>query len=102
MKKLLFGSLITLIAATGTPTMAAEVTPINLVAQGYQGRLSASGIPGYATFRQKVFLGSIKAEDLIAGAIEQGKLDADVANDREYINQVNSALFLLRANGSSR
>ena len=101
MKKLLFSSLVTLIAIA-SPAMAAEVTPVNLVSQGYQGRLTGAGIPGYATFLQKVHLGTIDAEDLVAGAIEQGKLDADLASDENYLRQVNSALFLLQANGSGR
>lgn len=102
MKKLLFSSTIALTAMVANPAMAAEITPVNLVFQGYQGRLSQSGIPGYATFLQKVYLGSIDAEDLIAGAVNQGKIDADTAENETYINQVNSALFLLRANGSAR
>jgi len=48
MKKILFGSLITLLATLNYKVVAAEVTPANLVSQGYQGRLSEAGIPGYA------------------------------------------------------
>ena len=102
MKKVLFSSLFTLIALATSPAIAVEVTPVNLVSQGYQGRLSGAGIPGYATFLQKVYLGSIDAEDLVAGAVEQGTLERDLASDRNYIKQVDSALFLLRANGSGR
>ncbi len=101
MKKLLFTSLITLVSIA-TPALAAEVTPINLVSQGYQGRLLKEGIPSYAVFLQKVHLGTIDGEDLIKGAIAQGKLSPELANDETYLNQVNSALFLLQTNGSSR
>ena len=102
MKKLLFGSLITLLTTISTSAMAAEITPINLVFQGYQGRLTGAGIPGYATFLQGVYLGKIDANTLIEGAISQGKLDSNLAEDRVYVNKVESALFLLRANGSNR
>jgi hypothetical protein len=101
MKKLLFTSLITLVSIA-TPALAAEVTPINLVSQGYQGRLLKEGIPSYAVFLQKVHLGTIDGEDLIKGAIAQGKLSPELANSETYLNQVNSALFLLQTNGSSR
>lgn len=102
MKKLLYSSLILLSAAIANPAMAAEVTPRNLVFQGYQGRLQSEGIPGYATFRQAVFLGKVDAETLVKGAISQGKLDPSMANDETYLNEVKSSLFLLRVNGSSR
>ena len=102
MKKLLSSSLILLSVAIATPAKAAEVTPYNLVFQGYQGRLKSEDIPGYATFRQQVFLGKIDAQTLVQGAIAQGKLDADLASDSNYINQVKSYLSLLRANGSGR
>ena len=102
MNKIFFGGLITLLATVNSTVIAAEVTPANLVSQGYQGRLSAAGIPGYAPFLQGVYLGKIDAEDLIEGAISQGKLDSDLSDDEAYLGQVNSALFLLRAGGGSR
>ena len=103
MKRLLFTSLIILgTTATSSPTLAAEVTPMNLVWQGYQGRLLKEGIPSYAVFLQKVHLGTIDGKDLIKSAIAQGKLSSEIANNKAYLNQVNSALFLLQTNGSSR
>lgn len=102
MKKLLFGSLIPLLTVIATPTMAAEVAPSNLVFQGYQGRLIKEGIPSYANFLQAVYLGKVDAETLVQGAIAQGKLDPDMVNDDSYLRKVESALFLLRVNGSSR
>jgi len=102
MNKILFGGLIALLATVNSSVIAAEVTPANLVSQGYQGRLSEAGIPGYAPFLQKVYLGKIDADDLIEGAIAQGKLDSDLAESEAYIRQVNSALFLLRVGGGSR
>lgn len=102
MKKLLFTSFIVLGATFASPVLAAEVTPIDLVTQGYQGRLQKEGIPSYAVFLQKVRLGTIDGEDLIKGAIAQGKLSPEAANNEAYLNQVNSALFLLQTNGSSR
>ena len=102
MKRFLFTSLIALGATVASPALAAEVTPMNLVFQGYQGRLQEEGIPSYAVFLQKVHLGTINGEDLIIGAIAQGKLSPEMANNKAYLNQVNSALFLLQTNGSSR
>lgn len=102
MKNFLYGSLIILSATITSPTRAAEVTPNSLVFQGYQGRLKSEGIPGYASFRQAVFLGKVDAETLVKGAISQGKLDPGMANDDSYIKEVQSYLSLLRVNGSGR
>lgn len=102
MKKLLFGSLITFITVIASPGIAAEVSPSNLVFQGYQGRLLEEGIPSYATFLQAVYLGKVDAKTLVQGAIAQGKLDPEIVKDESYLRKVKSALFLLRANGSSR
>ncbi len=103
MKNILFGSSILLLASVvSIPATAAEITPSDLVSQGYQGRLASEEIPGYASFLQAVYLGKIDAETLIKGAVSQGKLDPDMANNDSYIRQVESALFLLRPNGSSR
>ncbi len=102
MKNFLYGSLIILSATITAPAIAAEVTPHNLVFQGYQGRLKSEGIAGYATFRQAVFLGKIDAKTLVEGAIAQGKLSPSKANDETYLNEVQSHLSLLRVNGSGR
>lgn len=102
MKKLLFSSLILFGTTIASPALAAEVTPQNLVFQGYQGRLSGEGIPGYASFRQAVFLGKVDAKTLVESAIAQGKLDSRMANNESYLDRVENALFLLRVNGSSR
>ena len=102
MKKLLFSSSILLSVIVAVPAKAAELTPHNLVFQGYRGRLESEGIPGYATFRQGVYLGKIDAQTLVESAIAQGKLDPSMAQDPNYLQQVESYLFLLRAGGSSR
>lgn len=102
MKKLLFSSLLLLSVTVATPAKAAEVTPHNLVFQGYQGRLKSEGVGGYETFRQAVALGKVDAETLVKSAIAQGKLNANKANDAEYLREVESYLFVFRANGSSR
>jgi hypothetical protein len=102
MNKFLFGSWLLLLLAIITPAVAAEVTPTNLVFQGYQGRLLNEGIPSYATFLQSVYLGKIDAETLIQSAIAQGTLEPEMANNKSYLRKVNSALFSLRSNGSSR
>jgi hypothetical protein len=102
MKNILSSSLILLSAIIVSPAMAAEISPHDLVFQGYQGRLKSSGIPGYAAFCQAVFLGKIEAETLIQGAIAQEKLDSSLAKDETYLNEVQSYLSLLRVNGSGR
>lgn len=45
-----------------------EITPFNLVEGAYQGRFVEQGIPGFATFNQKVATGDITAEDLVRAA----------------------------------
>lgn len=102
MKKLLFGSFTTLVFLLASPVIATEVTPSDLVFQGYQGRLASEGIPGYATFLQAVHLGKIDATTLVDGAISQGKLDPKIAQNESYLSQVESSLFLLRVGGGSR
>ena len=102
MKNFLYGSLIILSATIAYPATAAELTPHNLVFQGYQGRLKSEGIPSYASFRQAVFLGKVDAETLVQGAIAKGKLEPTMANDENYLNEVRSYLFLLRINGNGR
>ena len=101
MKKIIY-SIILLSAMVSAPAMAAELTPYDLAFQGYQGRLTSEGIPGYATFLQRVYLGTIDAETLVNGAIAQGKLDPSLSEDESYLRKVKSYLFLLKANGSGR
>ena len=102
MKKLIFGSFVSLLVVTTNSVMAAEITPSNLVFQGYQGRLASEGIPGYATFLQGVYLGKIDAETLVKAAIAQEKLSPETARDESYLRQVNSSLFLRRVGGGTR
>ena len=102
MKNFLYGSLVMLSATIATPSMAAEVTPNSLIFQGYRGQLKSEGIPSYAAFRQAVFVGKVDAETLVKGAIAQGKLDPTMANDKSYLNEVRSSLYLLRVNGNGR
>ncbi|WP_019508797.1 hypothetical protein [Pleurocapsa sp. PCC 7319] len=102
MKKVLFGSFTSLLVLLAAPGIATEVTPSNLVFQGYQGRLASEGIPGYATFLQAVHLGKIDATTLVDGAISQGKLEPKTAQNESYLRQVKSSLFLLRVGGGSR
>lgn len=103
MKKFLFfGISFSIILATSMPALALEIAPIDLVFQGYQGRLLNAGIPGYAAFRQAVFLGKIDAETLVKGAVAEGKLPSSTLNDRSYLRRVELSLFKLRAGGASR
>ena len=93
---------ILIIVATSMPSAAAEITPIDLVFQGYQGRLVEAGIPGYAAFRQAVFFGKIDAETLVESAVARGKLPSSILNNKSYLRQVEASLFKLRAGGASR
>ena len=101
MKNFLSGISIVLSATIAFPA-AAEVTPNNLIFQGYRGQLKSEGIPSYAAFRQAVFLGKVDAETLVKGAIAQGKLEPTAANDKSYLNEVRSSLSLLKVNGNGR
>ena len=103
MKKLLFGSISTLIlAAIPMSSIAAEIAPVNLVFQGYQGRLASEGIPGYGAFLQAVSLGKVDAEALVKSAVAQGRLSSSTANDKSYLRQVDASLFQLKSGGGRR
>ena len=92
MKKILFGSIGALVlAAIPMSSVAAEIAPVDLVFQGYQGRLASEGIPGYGAFKQAVYLGKIDAETLVKGAVAQGRLSNSTANDESYLRRVEAS-----------
>ena len=102
MNKILLGTIsLLLILGTSMPSVA-EVAPIDLVFQGYQGRLVDAGIPGYAAFKQAVFLGKIDAKTLVEGAVAEGKLPNSALDNKSYLRRVELSLFKLRSGGASR
>lgn len=103
MKKVLFGSIGALVLATiPMSSTAAEIAPVDLVFQGYQGRLASEGIPGYGAFRQAVYLGKVDAETLVKGAVAKGRLSSSTANNKGYLRRVEASLFQLRSGGGRR
>ena len=84
------------------PLVAAEIAPIDLVFQVYQGRLVDAGISGYAAFRQAVFLGEINAQTLVESAVADGKLPSSALTNQSYLRKVEASLFKLRSGGASR
>ncbi len=103
MKNLLFASIGALVLA-GVPisSTAAEITPVNLVFQGYQGRLASEGIPGHGAFYQAVLLGKVDAETLVQGAVAKGRLSSSTASNKSYLRKVEASLFKLRSGGGRR
>ena len=102
MNKFLFCSISTLIVGATSIPSAAEIAPIDLVFQGYQGRFVDAEIPGYAAFKQAVFLGKIDAKTLVEGAVAEGRLPSSALNSKSYLRQVEASLFKLRSGGASR
>jgi hypothetical protein len=95
MKRLFVASLLVLsISAAGMPAARAEehdvyrTEPFNLVFLGYQGFFESQGIPSNGAFVSAIQSHRVTAEDLVRGAIAQGKLPKDTLNDEEYLNVV--------------
>ncbi|MBE9170421.1 hypothetical protein IQ238_23840 [Pleurocapsales cyanobacterium LEGE 06147] len=112
MKRLVIGILSALSLTTiATPTLAnemaavrtstqniVEITPFNLVSRAYQGSFAEQGIPSNAAFITAVHTRRVKAEDLVKGAISQGRLSPETISDRVYLNRVESFLKSLDRN----
>ncbi|MEM7761045.1 MAG: hypothetical protein AAF298_23385 [Cyanobacteria bacterium P01_A01_bin.40] len=69
-----------------------KITPFSLVAASYQGRLVVQGIPANDAFLSAIRTNSIKAQDLVQGAISSGQLSQDTLKDRDYLDSVTSLL----------
>ena len=72
-----------------------EITPFNLVRRSYQGYFADQGIPSNGAFNRAVRTGRVTANDLVEGAIAQGRLSPETINDRAYLNSVESHLDAL-------
>jgi hypothetical protein len=97
MKNTLFSSFTALfLIANATPLVAQEITPINLVYQGYQGYFTKSGIPSYGAFIQAIHFQKVDAEALVKSAIAQEKLSPKVRTDDSYLRKVKSSLLKIR------
>ncbi|PSB01679.1 hypothetical protein [Merismopedia glauca] len=106
MKRLLIAAVSTLTLTAAVPAFAQEmtaynvnmhheqtqITPFNLVYNGYQGYLVEQGIPSNGAFDSAVNAGEIKAIDLVKGAIARGRLPQETLNDTSYLHAVQSQL----------
>jgi hypothetical protein len=73
-----------------------EIKPFNLVHRAYSGDFTEEGIPGFNRLGRAYQSGEIQAEDLVATAIDQGRLSEDTLNDQGYLNAVEFQLRNLR------
>ena len=110
MKRLLTGTVFTILLATNsTAAFAGEVAvnsanasvnrdikPFNLVHRAYSGHFSEQGVPGFNGLATAYQSGQIEAEDLVQTAIEQGRLSPEMLEDQGYINAVDFQLQDLR------
>ncbi|MEM8674237.1 MAG: hypothetical protein AAGF83_10245 [Cyanobacteria bacterium P01_G01_bin.67] len=68
------------------------VTPRELISLARHGRFTEQGIPSHNNFRSGVRTGKITAEELVASAIANKRLSAEVASDRQYLSAVENHL----------
>ncbi len=115
MKRLLTGTIFTILLATSsTAAFAGEVAvnsanaslnrdikPFNLVHRAYSGHFSEQGIPGFNRLAMAYRSGQIEAEDLVQTAIDQGRLSPDALDDTGYVNAVKFQLQDLRDRDSN-
>lgn len=69
-----------------------SVSPRELISLARHGRFKAQGIPSHDNFRSGVRTGKITAEELVASAISNNRLPAEVIGDRNYLETVASHL----------
>ncbi|BAZ09140.1 hypothetical protein NIES4071_09460 [Calothrix sp. NIES-4071] len=82
---------VTQTAPSKTPnSISPHLTPFHLVNLSYQGYFTKQGIPSFATFISEYRQKKITARDLVKAGIEHYMLSADMLNDQEYINAVDS------------
>jgi len=72
-----------------------QATPFQVTSLAYQGRLTDNGIPGYGSLAAGVRSGAIAAEDVIAAAIEAGRVDETALDDRGFVTAVDQQLQIL-------
>ena len=75
-----------------------EITPFDLVYNGYQGYFIDQGIPSYAVFTSAINTGKVNAEDLVEKAIAKGRLAPETIDDQGYLNSVKGLLDTLEEN----
>ena len=108
MKRLVLGTLGTLLIATATtPALAektssnspnrhnniTEVQPFNLVYLAYQGYFADQGIPSNGAFTHAIKTKKVTATDLVESAIARGRLSPETLNDSSYLASVKAQLF---------
>lgn len=67
---------------------SARISPFHLVYRAYEGNFSAQGIPGGSLLLDAIALRQVTAQELVQGAIAQGRLSPDTINDRSYLKAV--------------
>jgi hypothetical protein len=63
-------------------------TPFDLATLAYRGYFRDQGIRGYGVFCQNVRSRRIEGADVVAAAIESGRLPASYADDESYARHV--------------
>ncbi len=88
------------IAATSTSSIHnnVELTPFNLITNGYQGYFTNQGIPSYARYLSAINAGKIEAKNLVEAGIASGRLAPDKINDNSYLHHVQRQLNHLDKN----
>ena len=84
--------------ASTSSSSIVEITPFNLVYNGYQGYFIDQGIPGYAVFTSAINTGEVNAKTLVEKAIAKGRLAPETIDDRSYLNSVTDLLDSLEEN----
>jgi hypothetical protein len=69
-----------------------ELTPFNLVKNGYQGYFVDQGVPSNGAFVYAIHFGRVDAEKLVKSAIAKGRLSSETLKDQSYLRKVD---FLL-------
>jgi len=72
------------------------IKPFNLAYMAYQGFFKEQGIPSAAGLINAYNLRKIKAEDIVAKAVETNRLPSTALSDEDYIKAVDQQLQQLR------
>ncbi|MFB2898347.1 hypothetical protein ACE1CI_35975 [Aerosakkonemataceae cyanobacterium BLCC-F50] len=69
-----------------------QLTPFELVTMADQGYFKEQGIPSYLSLLCAHALGNLRAEELVAAAINAKKLSPEILTDRGYLSAVEAQL----------
>ena len=71
-----------------------NISPVDLVDSGYQGRLTKFDIPSHGKFITAIKTDRVNSKLLVESAIKSGRLAPETINDRAYLNSVKDLLEL--------